>query len=101
MATVTKADGSQRQVKNLGWLVRNALFIDRILIEPDPAESTGCILTASLGRGAETYRVVFASRRVCWDWLRSRRSLVGVWVRWNDRLRCSCDNLPDTMIPLT
>lgn len=99
MATIFLSNGKTRKVKNLGWLIRNASRISVIHIDPHPSEETGCVLTAHINNG-DKYATDWASKTVCWDWLRFRRVLKGIRVCWGKAYWSDCDKLGNTMLSL-
>jgi hypothetical protein len=75
MAIVIEHDGSQREVKNLGWLLRHSAEVEWLEIQ-EGAQGDGCYLVAHMGTGPSSerrYETPFGSYRVCWNWLQRRR----------------------------
>lgn len=77
---VTKPDGTQKEVKNLGWLLRHAGEVERItLSDRTDGARCGCVLTAELGDGT-LYTSPFNSLQICLEWVK-RRSLRHAEIR--------------------
>lgn len=77
---ITAIDGTKREVKNLGWLVRHADDVSTItLSDRDDGARCGCKLVADLFDGTK-YTTAFNSQTVAHKWLSSRRSMRHVLV---------------------
>lgn len=78
-AWIVRADGSSREVKNLGWLVRNARRVTHFQL--DCSRSGSPRLFAFLAAdGSRYYRAEFAEEGVLVDWLARRRCFAGLPV---------------------
>jgi hypothetical protein len=96
MALVTDPKGQTRIVKNLGWLIRHATELNFIYINPLLEEATGCRMTAVLA-GGYNFQIDWASKRVCWDWLKRRRCMDKTVLYWMGKGPMRLYNMPDTM----
>jgi len=89
---VLRSDGSRREVKNLGWLLKHRAEVAHFNVRTEktlPAGTVGrfgAILTAQIGKGdgALTYRTEFNSRDILRDFL-SRPSWRGLRCYWDDQ----------------
>lgn len=70
MSIITYQNGKQKQVKNLGWLLRNWQDVESFCFVYNPNTKTVCDgeLIAWLKNGVK-YSTDFASFNVCVDWL--------------------------------
>jgi hypothetical protein len=86
MATVTKTNGEQREVKNLGWLVRKIGQVSLVEIHPQshfkaPRRGYESRMIVTLRDGTR-YATDWASTQVCRDWLNRRRLPTDAVVRF-------------------
>lgn len=88
MALVTYRDGSTKEVRNLGWLLRNTDILDHVVVEEGPIRKHGAHLRVFISHTQQTYAkpplrfdTVFASREVLHRFL-DRPSLQGLTVYW-------------------
>lgn len=88
MALVTYADGSTREVKNLGWLLRNTDIAYYVIVEEGPIRKHGAHLRVLIDPAQKTYEkrplrydTLFADRSVLHRFL-DRPSLQGLLVYW-------------------
>lgn len=83
MAHVVSPEGKKKDVKNLGWLIRNWKSVESFSIsksnEPGYG-ATGAHMVAHLRSGG-MYVTEWASKEVCRDWLR-RPVFRGIELVW-------------------
>lgn len=77
---ITTPQGKQKEVKNLGWLIRHASQVTHItLSDRDDGAKCGCKFIARLEDGT-IYQTSFNSYDVCKNWIAARRNLKNVLV---------------------
>lgn len=77
---IQQPDGTQREVKNLGWLQRHVNEVESItLCDRDDGARVGCKFIARLS-GGRFYQTSFNSYKVCKSWIANRRALKNVLV---------------------
>lgn len=80
MASLIKASGRDKHIKNLGWLIRNNKNIKELEVRKFYTDGHKAQLTAYMNNG-DIYICSFASYNGCWNWLTTRRSLYGLPLR--------------------
>jgi len=91
MSKIIRPDGSCREVKNLGWLLRHSDAVLGFTVSPilnDTENELAVLLRATLDHSAPggyvLFETQFASPSLLWRWLhRPRFQLLSVvWGRW-------------------
>lgn len=77
---VVASDGSVREVRGLGWLLRHRHEVTQLNVFPTP--EGGAVLVAHLA-DVRTFYCDFASRAVLRDWINKRRAWRGLPVMWS------------------
>lgn len=81
MATLIKNNNGQvKNIKNLGWLVRNSSRVKELEVVKLYTEAYKAELVAYMDNG-DRYGQFFSSWDVLWNWLTTRRSLYGLPIR--------------------
>ena len=82
-AVVIQADGKEKAVKNLGWLLRNWKSVERFEIKPPPAGTvfTHEALMIAHCRDGVRYETLWGSKTVLLDWIH-RPIFRGIPVDW-------------------
>jgi hypothetical protein len=77
---IVNTDNSEKEVKNLGWLVRHLSLVESItLSDRDDGARCGCKFVARLSDG-RFYVTSFNSYDVAKSWISARRGLKNVRV---------------------
>lgn len=79
MPLVFYPDGTTKEVKNLGYLLRNWKVVDRF--EAYSSDDKGYTTLRAIMNDGRIYEVDFAAKNVLWNWLK-RPVFLGVPLNW-------------------